>query len=215
MHIESFSISNVVFSYLNNGMNRNELKGEDMEKFDGFEYTKKDLIGHGAFAIVYKGRYVDRKDIPVAIKSIAKKSLTKSKNLLTKEIKILKELSNLKHENLVALLKCVETPTNVFLVMEYCNAGDLGDYLQNKVTLPEVTIQHFLVHISRAIAAINKKGIVHRSFLYFLLYKTKYSNKEKCTEKYDYEIREYSLTEYCCIIFQTHAISNSFRTGIF
>uniref|UniRef100_A0A915PY27 Non-specific serine/threonine protein kinase n=1 Tax=Setaria digitata TaxID=48799 RepID=A0A915PY27_9BILA len=133
-----------------------------MEKFDGFEYTKKDLIGHGAFAIVYKGRYADRKDIPVAIKSIAKKSLTKSKNLLTKEIKILKELSNLQHENLVALLKCVETPTNVFLVMEYCNAGDLGDYLQNKVTLPEVTIQHFLVHISRAIEAINKKGIVHR-----------------------------------------------------
>lgn len=30
-----------------------------MEKFDGFEYTKKDLIGHGAFAIVYKGRYAD------------------------------------------------------------------------------------------------------------------------------------------------------------
>ncbi|VIO91277.1 Uncharacterized protein BM_BM6939 [Brugia malayi] len=133
-----------------------------MEKFDGFEYTKKDLIGHGAFAIVYKGRYADRKDVPVAIKSIAKKSLTKSKNLLTKEIKILKELSNLQHENLVALLKCVETPTNVFLVMEYCNAGDLGDYLQNKVTLPEITIQHFLVHISRAIEAINKKGIVHR-----------------------------------------------------
>lgn len=32
---------------------------EAMEKFDGFEYTKKDLIGHGAFAIVYKGRYAD------------------------------------------------------------------------------------------------------------------------------------------------------------
>lgn len=30
-----------------------------METFDGFEYTKKDLIGHGAFAIVYKGRYTD------------------------------------------------------------------------------------------------------------------------------------------------------------
>lgn len=83
----------------------------------------------------------------------------------------------MKHENLVALLKCVETPTNVFLVMEFCNAGDLGDYLQNKVTLPEVTIQHFLVHISRAIAAINKKGIVHRSFLLFLLYEIKYSGK--------------------------------------
>lgn len=47
--------------------------------------------------------------------------------------------------------------------MEYCNAGDLGDYLQTKITLPETTIQHFLVHIARAIEAINKKGIVHRS----------------------------------------------------
>ncbi|VDK58945.1 unnamed protein product, partial [Anisakis simplex] len=133
-----------------------------METFDGFEYTKKDLIGHGAFAIVYKGRYVDKKDLPVAIKSIAKKNLSKSKNLLTKEIKILKELSSLQHENLVGLLKCVETPTHVFLVMEYCNGGDLGDYLQSKITLPELTIQHFLVHIARAIEAINKKGIVHR-----------------------------------------------------
>uniref|UniRef100_A0A915BYE9 Non-specific serine/threonine protein kinase n=2 Tax=Parascaris univalens TaxID=6257 RepID=A0A915BYE9_PARUN len=133
-----------------------------MESFDGFEYTKKDLIGHGAFAIVYKGRYVDNKDVPVAIKSIAKKNLSKSKNLLTKEIKILKELSSLQHENLVGLLKCVETPTHVFLVMEYCNGGDLGDYLQSKITLPEPTIQHFLVHIAHAIEAINKKGIVHR-----------------------------------------------------
>lgn len=75
------------------------------EAIGDYEYTKKDLIGHGAFAIVYKGRrrevrYEDRTDnacspvqnpeMPVAIKSIAKKSLSKSKNLLAKEIKILK-----------------------------------------------------------------------------------------------------------------------------
>ncbi|VDK55261.1 unnamed protein product [Gongylonema pulchrum] len=38
---------------------RDEFIEVKMEKFDGFEYTKKDLIGHGAFAIVYKGRYAD------------------------------------------------------------------------------------------------------------------------------------------------------------
>lgn len=27
------------------------------ESIGDYEYTKKDLIGHGAFAIVYKGRY--------------------------------------------------------------------------------------------------------------------------------------------------------------
>lgn len=65
----------------------------------------------------------------VAIKSIAKKNLAKSQNLLGKEIKILKELTELHHENVVALLDCKETPENVSLVMEYCNGGDLADYL--------------------------------------------------------------------------------------
>ncbi|XP_052822730.1 serine/threonine-protein kinase ULK2 [Octopus bimaculoides] len=42
----------------------------------------------------------------VAIKSITKKNLGKSQSLLSKEIKILKELSGLHHENVVALLDC-------------------------------------------------------------------------------------------------------------
>lgn len=59
---------------------------------------------------------------PVAIKSITKKSLAKSQNLLGKEIKILKELTELHHENVVALLDCKESQHNVYLVMEvsYC-----------------------------------------------------------------------------------------------
>ena len=28
-----------------------------MEEFDNYCYNKKDLIGHGAFAIVYRGRH--------------------------------------------------------------------------------------------------------------------------------------------------------------
>uniref|UniRef100_A0A914V6X9 Protein kinase domain-containing protein n=1 Tax=Plectus sambesii TaxID=2011161 RepID=A0A914V6X9_9BILA len=90
---------------------------------------------------------LQKPDIPIAIKSIAKKNLSKSKNLLGKEIKILKELSGLEHENLVGLLKCVETTTHVFLVMEFCNGGDLADYLQAKGTLSEDTIRHFVRQI--------------------------------------------------------------------
>ncbi|KIH49829.1 hypothetical protein ANCDUO_20095, partial [Ancylostoma duodenale] len=103
-----------------------------------------------------------RPDVPVAIKAIAKKNIGKSKNLLTKEIKILKTLSGLQHTNLVALLKCTETQTHVYLVMEYCNGGDLADYLSQKTTLQEDTIHHFVVQIARALEAINKEGIVHR-----------------------------------------------------
>lgn len=59
----------------------------------------------------------------VAIKSITKKSLAKSQNLLGKEIKILKELTELHHENVVALLDCKESPLNVYLVMEVSYAS--------------------------------------------------------------------------------------------
>ncbi|KAL5016889.1 hypothetical protein ScPMuIL_006478 [Solemya velum] len=132
-----------------------------MEVIGDYEYNKKDLIGHGAFAVVFKGRYV-KKAVPVAIKSITKKNLAKSQNLLSKEIKILKELSDLHHENVVALLDCKETTNHVYLVMEYCNGGDLADYLQTKGTLSEDTIAVFLRQIAAAMRALNAKGIVHR-----------------------------------------------------
>lgn len=67
----------------------------------------------------------------VAIKRITKKNLARSQNLLKKEIKILQELTELHHENVVSLLDCKETTQYVYLVMEYCNGGDLADYLSH------------------------------------------------------------------------------------
>ncbi|XP_056008994.1 serine/threonine-protein kinase ULK2-like isoform X13 [Ostrea edulis] len=133
-----------------------------MEVVGDYEYSKKDLIGHGAFAVVFKGRNRKRPSHVVAIKSITKKNLAKSQNLLSKEIKILKELSDLHHENVVALLDCKETTNHVYLVMEYCNGGDLADYLQAKGTLSEDTIASFLRQIAAAMKVMNGKGIVHR-----------------------------------------------------
>ncbi|XP_067685830.1 serine/threonine-protein kinase unc-51-like isoform X2 [Haliotis asinina] len=133
-----------------------------MENLGEYEYNKKDLIGHGAFAVVFKGRSRKRPDKAVAIKSITKKNIAKSQQLLSKEIKILKELSDLHHENVVGLMDCKETTNHVYLVMEYCNGGDLADYLQAKGTLSEDTISLFLRQIAAAMKALNAKGIVHR-----------------------------------------------------
>ncbi|XP_074643848.1 serine/threonine-protein kinase unc-51-like isoform X2 [Tubulanus polymorphus] len=133
-----------------------------MEVVGDYEYSKKDLIGHGAFAVVFRGRLRKKPEVTVAIKSITKKNLAKSQNLLSKEIKILKELSDLQHDNVVALLDCKETTHHVYLVMEYCNGGDLADYLHTKGTLSEDTIALFLRQIAGAMKALNAKGIVHR-----------------------------------------------------
>ncbi|XP_067421925.1 serine/threonine-protein kinase ULK2 isoform X7 [Emydura macquarii macquarii] len=130
-----------------------------MEAVGDFEYSKKDLIGHGAFAVVFKGRHRKKTDWEVAIKSINKKNLSKSQILLGKEIKILKELQ---HDNIVALYDVQEMPNSVFLVMEYCNGGDLADYLQAKGTLSEDTIRVFLQQIAAAMRILHSKGIIHR-----------------------------------------------------
>nr|XP_045593424.1 serine/threonine-protein kinase unc-51-like isoform X1 [Procambarus clarkii] len=133
-----------------------------MEVVGEYEYSTKDLIGHGAFAVVFKGRHKQKPSLTVAIKSITKKNIAKSQNLLSKEIKILKELTELHHENVVALLDCKETVNHVFLVMEYCNGGDLADYLHAMGTLNEGTICLFLIQMAESMRALYGKGIVHR-----------------------------------------------------
>lgn len=108
----------------------------------------------------------------MAIKAIAKKNIPKTKSLLNKEIKILEELRELQHENLVALLKRVETTTQVYLVMEYCNGGDLADYLSTKVTISESIIQHFFSQIGLLI--LNFFGNIKNSFHTFLYFFVEY-----------------------------------------
>ncbi|CAB1432836.1 unnamed protein product [Pleuronectes platessa] len=130
-----------------------------MESVGNFEFSRKDLIGHGAFAVVFKGRHKEKRNWEVAVKCINKKNLAKSKSLLDKEIKILKEL---KHENIVSLLDYQEMGGCVYLVMEYCNGGDLAEYLHSKGTLSEDTIRVFLQQIAQAMNTLQSKDILHR-----------------------------------------------------
>uniref|UniRef100_A0A8C9SYW6 non-specific serine/threonine protein kinase n=1 Tax=Scleropages formosus TaxID=113540 RepID=A0A8C9SYW6_SCLFO len=131
-----------------------------METVGKFEFSRKDLIGHGAFAVVFKGRHREKHDWEVAVKCINKKNLAKSQTLLGKEIKILKEL---KHENIVGLLDF-----QVHLKRGF--GGKLCDLLPvqpsfpptAKGTLSEDTIRLFLQQIAGAMRVLQAKGIIHR-----------------------------------------------------
>ncbi|KAK4469274.1 hypothetical protein MN116_006842 [Schistosoma mekongi] len=131
-----------------------------MISLGAYEYNPADVLGNGAFAIVYKGRVKNNPDEPVAIKIMLKdQNVLKSKTLLSKEICVLKDLN---HENIVRLYDHSISSSGVYLVMEYCNGGDLSEYLQAKRTLPEDTIRHFLIQIGSAMDAMNRKGFMHR-----------------------------------------------------
>lgn len=127
-----------------------------------FEFDTNRLLGTGSFAVVYGGQHATKKHIKVAVKIIMKKNLAKSPSSLEKEIKILKELTKLEHENVVHLYDCKETQHNVYLIMEYCNGGELGEYLKKKGCLSEDTIRIFFRQIANAVKALHAKNIVHR-----------------------------------------------------
>uniref|UniRef100_A0A671KTB7 non-specific serine/threonine protein kinase n=1 Tax=Sinocyclocheilus anshuiensis TaxID=1608454 RepID=A0A671KTB7_9TELE len=123
-----------------------------MESVGKFEFNRKDLIGHGAFAVVFKGRHKKKHDFEVAVKCINKKNLAKSQSLLGKEIRILKSLF------------CVDCALTVFvcLLLQYCNGGDLAEYLHSKGSLNEDTIRVLLQQLAGAMSVLRSKGIIHR-----------------------------------------------------
>nr|VZI45651.1 unnamed protein product [Spirometra erinaceieuropaei] len=86
-------------------------------------------------------------------------NVLKSKTLLSKEISVLRDLN---HEHIVRLYDHSISNTGVYLVIEFCNGGDLSEYLHLKKTLPEETIRHFLIQIGSAMDAMNKRAIMHR-----------------------------------------------------
>lgn len=117
----------------------------------------------------------------VAIKSVELARLNKKlKENLYGEIKILKTL---RHPHIVALHDCVETPSHINLVMEYCELGDLSLFIKKRdklVTYPathdmarkypnppnsglnEVVVRHFLKQLASALEFLRKSNFVHR-----------------------------------------------------
>ncbi|GIY36443.1 hypothetical protein CDAR_561252 [Caerostris darwini] len=57
---------------------------------------------------------------------------------------------------------CRDSPRHLYIVIEYCNGGDLAEYLNHKVNLSEDTIRHFLRQIAEAMKVLNQKEVVHR-----------------------------------------------------
>lgn len=117
----------------------------------------------------------------VAIKSVDVAKLNKKlKENLYGEIKILKTL---RHPHIVALHDCVESPTYINLIMEYCELGDLSLFIKKReklITNPathdiarkypnapnsglnEVVTRHFLQQLASAIKFLREGNFVHR-----------------------------------------------------
>ena len=80
------------------------------------------------------------------------------------EIEILEELSN---PYIVQFYEKLNDESNYYLIMEYCNGGNLTQNLMNYMSIYKETfnieiIQHFMRQIISAFCHIHSKGIIHR-----------------------------------------------------
>ena len=106
-----------------------------------------------------------KKNILTAIKSIPKNTSDESgeKNFRRE----LQNLHNLKHSNIIRILDYLNNKSTHYIILEYCNGGNLREYLtkyikKNKAPLNEFFIQKILKQIAPALEFMHSKNIIHR-----------------------------------------------------
>ena len=144
-----------------------------------YKWEKKDLLGTGNFAEVYKATIIDGKDRPfktaedegdnktgkipgkdqVAVKVIDKAKV-EDMNDITREIEIMQQVT---HPNIIQLYEVFEGgQKNVSLVMELVTGGELFDRIVEKGSYTEKDAAKCIYQLCDALNYLHAKKIVHR-----------------------------------------------------
>ena len=118
-------------------------------------YDKLEILGQGSFGDVYKVRRKNDKEIR-ALKAIKKKSLKVSE--LKNEINILKKID---HPNIMTIYEFFEDDDYLYIVMEYCNSGDLSNKMDDYGLLSEFILKYVMYQVFLGINCLHMKKVVH------------------------------------------------------
>ena len=124
------------------------------------DYIIKETIGKGTFSTVKLGEHIKTKQ-KVAIKILNKEKIKEEEDLvrIKREIKI---LSMMDHPNVIKTYKNIENEKNYYLIMEYCDGGELFNYIVDKEKLDEDEASMFFYQLINALEYIHSLGIAHR-----------------------------------------------------
>jgi serine/threonine-protein kinase ULK2 len=72
-------------------------------------------------------------------------------------------MTEIQHPNVVSLVAATKTLSNYYLVMEYCNGGDVEGFLKARGGyLPEVEARLILKQIVKGLQGIKQQNVMHR-----------------------------------------------------
>uniref|UniRef100_A0A5F8GAC0 non-specific serine/threonine protein kinase n=1 Tax=Monodelphis domestica TaxID=13616 RepID=A0A5F8GAC0_MONDO len=125
------------------------------------KYNKLQKIGEGSFgkAILVKSRE-DCKQYVIKEINISKMS-SKEREESRREVEV---LANMKHPNIVLYRESFEESGSLYIVMDYCEGGDLYKRInaQKGVLFPEDQIMDWFVQICLALKHVHDRKILHR-----------------------------------------------------
>ena len=129
-------------------------------KLDDYLITKE--LGKGSYAIVKLATHKITKN-KYAIKIYSKQSLIdpQKRNIVKNEINILKQIDN---ENVMKLYEVIDTPSNLYLVLEYINGINLLEIIKNEKFhyIKEQRAIKLFLQVIKGILYCHKKNIFHR-----------------------------------------------------
>ncbi|CAI5756655.1 unnamed protein product [Candida verbasci] len=123
-------------------------------------YQLQCLLGEGAFSTVYKAIDIKNNNLPIAIKIIDKSNLnSKQYQNIINEINIMKKI---RHKNLLKLISSIQTTNHTFLILEYCNGGEIFNKIIEYTYFSEDLSRHIFSQLLSAISSLHASNIVHR-----------------------------------------------------
>ena len=125
----------------------------------GFTVDLMDELGRGGFGTVYKG-FNRQSAETVAMKKVSKKE---KRNAITEAV-VCHHLKNIVHRNIIKVFDVKTFKEAMWIIMEYCNEGDLNDYfIKNNAFTKDVKIKATLMkQIADGVAFLHDEDIVHR-----------------------------------------------------
>ncbi|CAM6039657.1 unnamed protein product [Sphagnum compactum] len=123
-----------------------------------FNYRLGKTMGFGAFSKVKSATH-SLTGQKVAIKIMNRHKMKDMEDKVRRELKIMQLVM---HPHIVRLYEIIETYSDIYVVMEYVESGDLFDYIVLNGRLPEEEARHFFQQLIAGVEYCHRNRVVHR-----------------------------------------------------